>query len=140
MGLDGYKHVRNLNVLVVGVPGQEKAADLCDSEHHAVQLLDAESQIRKAELLRKQEAFWNGNDMKSGFDLINPETSWCYNPFAYVRDDKDVLKLINNLIRNTTPKKAQSSDLFWEKVRDCNFLQALVCDLLHEVTGKNRTS
>ena len=33
--------------------------------------------------------------------LINPETSFCYNPFAYVRDDKDVLKLINNLIRNT---------------------------------------
>ena len=51
------------------------------------------------------------------FDLINPETSFCYNPFAYVRDDKDVLKLINNLIRNTTPKGAQSSDPFWGVTR-----------------------
>jgi len=57
----------------------------------------------------------------AGFDVytkrtlpVFPETSFCYNPFAYVRDDKDVLKLINNLIRNTTPKGAQSSDPFWE--------------------------
>ena len=65
------------------------------------------------------------------FDLINPETSFCYNPFAYVRDDKDVLKLINNLIRNTTPKGAQSSDPFWEK-SETALLQALTLYLLHE--------
>ena len=65
------------------------------------------------------------------FDLINPETSFCYNPFAYVRDDKDVLKLINNLIRNTTPKGAQSSDPFWEK-SETALLQALMLYLLHE--------
>ena len=46
------------------------------------------------------------------FDLINPDTSFCYNPFCYVHDDKDVLKLINNLIRNTTPKGSQASDPF----------------------------
>lgn len=63
--------------------------------------------------------------------MINPETSWCYNPFAYVRDDKDVLKLINNLIRNTTPKGAQSSDPFWEK-SETALLQALMLYLLHE--------
>lgn len=65
------------------------------------------------------------------FDLINPEISFCYNPFAYVRDDKDVLKLINNLIRNTTPKGAQSSDPFWEK-SETALLQALMLYLLHE--------
>jgi len=50
---------------------------------------------------------------------------------AYVRDDKDVLKLINNLIRNTTPKGAQSSDPFWEK-SETALLQALMLYLLHE--------
>lgn len=48
-----------------------------------------------------------------------------------MRDDKDVLKLINNLIRNTTPKGAQSSDPFWEK-SETALLQALMLYLLHE--------
>ena len=72
----------------------------------------------------------NGYEVRV-FDVINPETSWCYNPFAYVWDDKDVLKLINNLIRNTTPKGAQSSDPFWEK-SETALLQALMLYLLHE--------
>ena len=50
------------------------------------------------------------------FDLINPLTSFCYNPFVYVQDDKDVLPLISNLIQNTTPSHSQSSDPFWESV------------------------
>lgn len=49
-------------------------------------------------------------------DLINMDKSHCYNPFAYIQDDKDVLKLITNLIRNTTPKGAQTNDPFWESV------------------------
>ena len=65
------------------------------------------------------------------FDLINPDTSFCYNPFCYVHDDKDVLKLINNLIRNTTPKGSQASDPFWEK-SETALLQALMLYLLHE--------
>ena len=54
-----------------------------------------------------------------------------YKRQAYVWDDKDVLKLINNLIRNTTPKGAQSSDPFWEK-SETALLQALMLYLLHE--------
>ena len=86
----------------------------------------------KGELLRKTGGLLEreGYEVRV-FDLINPETSFCYNPFAYVRDDKDVLKLINNLIRNTTPKGAQSSDPFWEK-SETALLQALMLYLLHE--------
>ena len=65
------------------------------------------------------------------FDLIHPDTSFCYNPFQYVQDDKDVLRLINNLIKNTTPKGSQSSDPFWEK-SETALLQALMMYLLHE--------
>ena len=131
MGLDGYKHKRNLNVLVVGGSGAGK------SRTYAIpNIMQCNCSMvitdPKAELLRKTGGVLErtGYEVRV-FDLINPETSWCYNPFAYVRDDKDVLKLINNLIRNTTPKGAQSSDPFWEK-SETALLQALMLYLLHE--------
>ena len=131
MGLNGYKHKRNLNVLVVGGSGAGK------SRTYAIpNIMQCNCSMvitdPKAELLRKTGGVLerNGYEVRV-FDLINPETSWCYNPFAYVRDDKDVLKLINNLIRNTTPKGAQSSDPFWEK-SETALLQALMLYLLHE--------
>ena len=131
MGLDGYKHKRNLNVLVVGGSGAGKSRTYASPNimqcNFSMVITDP-----KAELLRKTGGVLerNGYEVRV-FDLINPETSWCYNPFAYVRDDKDVLKLINNLIRNTTPKGAQSSDPFWEK-SETALLQALMLYLLHE--------
>lgn len=64
-------------------------------------------------------------------DLINMSKSHGYNPFRYIQDDKDVLKLITNLIRNTTPKGAQTNDPFWEK-SETALLQALCLFLLHE--------
>lgn len=131
MGLDGYKHKRNLNVLVVGGSGAGK------SRTYAIpNIMQCNCSMvitdPKAELLRKTGGVLerNGYEVRV-FDLINPETSWCYNPFAYVWDDKDVLKLINNLIRNTTPKGAQSSDPFREK-SETALLQALMLYLLHE--------
>ena len=60
-----------------------------------------------------------------------PTHLFCYNPFEYVHDDKDVLRLISNLIQNTTPKGSQSSDPFWEK-SETALLQALMLYLLHE--------
>ena len=131
MGLDGYKHKRNLNVLVVGGSGAGK------SRTYAIpNIMQCNCSMvitdPKAELLRKTGGVLerNGYEVRV-FDLINPETSWCYNPFAYVRADKSVLKLINTQIRHTTPKGAQSSDPFWEK-SETALLQALMLYLLHE--------
>ena len=91
MGLDGYKHKRNLNVLVVGGSGAGK------SRTYAIpNIMQCNCSMvitdPKAELLRKTGGVLerNGYEVRV-FDLINPETSWCYNPFAYVWDDKDVL-------------------------------------------------
>ena len=102
------------------------------SEYVETELSASSQNDTKGELLRKTGGLLEreGYEVRV-FDLINPETSFCYNPFAYVRDDKDVLKLINNLIRNTTPKGAQSSDPFWEK-SETALLQALMLYLLHE--------
>ena len=131
MGLDCYKHKRNLNVLVVVGSGAGKSR-----AYAVVNIMQCNCSMvitdPKGELLRKTGGLLEreGYEVRV-FDLINPETSFCYNPFAYVRDDKDVLKLINNLIRNTTPKGAQSSDPFWEK-SETALLQALMLYLLHE--------
>lgn len=131
MGLDCYRHKRNLNVLVVGGSGAGK------SRTYALpNILQGNCSLvitdPKGELLRKTGGFLEkaGYEVRV-FDLINPDTSFGYNPFEYVKDDKDVLKLITNLIRNTTPKGAQSSDPFWEK-SETALLQALMLYLLHE--------
>lgn len=47
-------------------------------------------------------------------DLINMDKSYCYNPFAYLRTDNDVQKLVTNLFKATTPKGSQSQDPFWD--------------------------
>ena len=48
-----------------------------------------------------------------------------------MRDDKDVLRLVSNLIRNTTPKGAQSNDPFWERAETA-LLEALILYLVNE--------
>ena len=140
MNLDCYKHKRNLNVLVVGGSGAGKSRtyaipnimQCCLSQGESVRGCSMVITDPKAELLRKTGGLLErmGYEVRV-FDLINPDTSFCYNPFCYVHDDKDVLKLINNLIRNTTPKGSQASDPFWEK-SETALLQALMLYLLHE--------
>lgn len=140
MSLDCYKHKRNLNVLVVGGSGAGKSRtyaipnimQCCLSQGESVGGCSMVITDPKAELLRKTGGLLErmGYEVRV-FDLINPDTSFCYNPFCYVHDDKDVLKLINNLIRNTTPKGSQASDPFWEK-SETALLQALMLYLLHE--------
>lgn len=140
MSQEVYKHQRNLNVLVAGGSGAGKSRTY--AVPNILQCSQAESKKGggcsivvtdpKGELLRKTGGLLERMEYEVRvFDLINPDTSFCYNPFCYVHDDKDVLKLINNLIRNTTPKGSQASDPFWEK-SETALLQALMLYLLHE--------
>ena len=57
-------------------------------------------------------------------NLLEMEKSDCYNPFSYLREETDVIKLITNLISNTTPKGSNPADPFWEKAEGL-FLQAI---------------
>jgi len=115
LGMDGHKHRRNTNILVIGGSGSGKTRFFCKpglmSANCSYLVTDPKGEILRATggLLKEQ-----GYDVKV-FDLINPENSDGYNPFVYLRDEKDVLKLIDNLIKNTTPKTAGSTDPFWEK-------------------------
>ena len=65
------------------------------------------------------------------FDLIDTDHSDAFNPFPYLKDDKDAMKLVNNLIKNTTPKNSTNNDPFWEK-SEIALDTALILYLLHE--------
>lgn len=65
----------------------------------------------------------NGYNLKV-INLLEMEKSDCYNPFSYIREETDVIKLITNLISNTTPKDAAPTDPFWEKAEGL-LLQAI---------------
>lgn len=131
ISLDTHKHRRCLNILVVGGSGAGKSRGfaLPNIMQCCCSMVITDP---KAELLRKTGGLLEkkGYEVRV-FDLINPDTSFCYNPFEYVHDDKDVLRLISNLIQNTTPKGSQSFDPFWEK-SETALLQALMLYLLHE--------
>ena len=64
-------------------------------------------------------------------NLIDMASSDGYNPFVYLHTDTDVLKLITNLIKSTTPKNSSSSDPFWDKAETA-LLTALILFLKYE--------
>ena len=131
VGLDGYKHQRNLNILVVGGSGSGKTRFFCKpgimSVNCSYLIVDPKGEmLRSTGYLLKDE----GYDIKV-FDLIHPRQSDGYNPFTYIRDDPDVLKLMDNLVKNTTPPKGASNDPFWEKA-EIALDSALMLYLLYE--------
>lgn len=131
IGLDGYRHRRNLNILVVGGSGSGKTRFFCKpgimSVNCSYLIIDPKGEmLRSTGYLLKDE----GYDIKV-FDLIHPRQSDGYNPFTYIRDDPDVLKLMDNLVKNTTPPKGASNDPFWEKA-EIALDSALMLYLLYE--------
>lgn len=131
IGLDGRRHRRNLNTLVIGGSGAGKTRffgkpNMMQCNTSFVVLDPKGEQLRDVGNLLEKEGY-----VIKVVDLINMNRSHCYNPFRYIKDDKDVLKLITNLIRNTTPKGSQTNDPFWEK-SETALLEALCLYLLHE--------
>lgn len=137
IGLDGYKHQRNLNILVVGGSGSGKTRFFCKpgimSVNCSYLIVDPKGEmLRSTGYLLKEE----GYDIKV-FDLIHPRQSDGYNPFTYIRDDPDVLKLMDNLVKNTTPPKGVSNDPFWEKA-EIALDSALMLYLLYEAPAEEQ--
>ena len=71
------------------------------------------------------------------FNLVDMAHSDCYNPFLYLHSDTDAIKLVTNLLQNTTPKKSQSNDPFWERAETA-LLTALILYLMHEAPESER--
>ena len=138
MSLNARQHLRNLLQIIVGGSGAGKSRNIVIPN-----LLEVNASYictdPKGELLRSV----GGLLLKMGyvlrvFDLIEPSHSDHYNPFRYIRKDSDVFKLIDNFIKNTTPKNASQNDPFWEK-SEIALDSALMLYLLHEAPPEEQT-
>ena len=130
MGLDGKKHRRNLNTVVIGGSGAGKTRFYAKPNimqcNTSFVVLDPKGEIiRSVGHLLEENCY-----VIKVIDLIDMSKSLGYNPFHYIQSDKDVLKLITNLIRNTTPKGCSTNDPFWEK-SETALLEALMLYLYH---------
>ncbi len=115
LGMDGYITQRNMNVLVVGGSGSGKTRFFCKPNIYSANCSYLITDP-KGELLRAAGGLLValGYEVRV-FNLIDPSQSDGYNPFSYIHSEKDVLTLIDNLIKNTTPRNASSNDPFWER-------------------------
>lgn len=131
LGLDTHKHRRSLNVLVIGGSGAAKTRGYVKPN-----ILQANTNYvitdPKAEVLFSTAGYLKsrGYDIRV-LNLVNLAQSDGYNPFCYIRDEKDALRLVNNLIQATTPKGNKGSDPFWEKAETA-LLQAIILMLFEE--------
>ena len=131
LGLDTHKHRRSLNVLVIGGSGAAKTRSfvlpniLTANTNYVITDPKSEVLLATGGYLKEQ-----GYDVRV-LNLVNLEQSDGYNPFCYLRDEKDVLKLVNNLIQSTTPKGSHESDPFWTKAETA-LLQAIILMLFQE--------
>lgn len=131
LGLDTHKHRRSLNVLVIGGSGAAKTQSYVKPN-----ILEANTNYvvtdSKQEVLTATGGWLkqNGYEIRV-LNLVNLEQSDGYNPFRYLRDEKDALKLVNNLIQATTPKGSHESDPFWTKAETA-LLQAIILMLFQE--------
>ncbi|MBP5194469.1 MAG: type IV secretory system conjugative DNA transfer family protein [Lachnospiraceae bacterium] len=111
---DNPKYARNKNVLVVGGSGSGKTRFFIKPN-----ILQMATSIvvtdPKGTLVNETAAALLKNDYRLKiFNTINFKKSMHYNPFAYVHDEKDILKLVTTLIANTKGD-GKSGDEFWEK-------------------------
>ncbi len=111
----GPKYARNKNVLVIGGSGSGKTRFFVKPNlmqmHSSYVVTDPKGTvlIEVGQMLKK-----GGYKIKS-LNLINFNKSMHYNPFAYIRSEKDILKLVNTIITNTKGEGDKSGEDFWVK-------------------------
>lgn len=131
LGLDTHKHRRSLNVLVIGGSGAAKTRGYVKPN-----ILEANTNYVITDPKMEVLTATGGYLKRQGYDirvlnLVDLSQSDGYNPFRYLRDEKDALKLVNTLIQATTPKGSHESDPFWSK-SETALLQAIILMLFQE--------
>ena len=109
------KYARNKNILVIGGSGSGKTRFFVKPNlmqmHSSYVVTDPKGTVlvECGKMLLK-----NGYKVKV-LNTINFKKSMRYNPFAYIRSEKDILKLVNTIILNTKGEGQQSGEDFWVK-------------------------
>ena len=129
------KYARNKNILVIGGSGSGKTRFFVKPSlmqmHSSYVVTDPKGQLLSevGTMLRRgaPKLDENGKPMRDAhgkviyepyrikvLNTINFKKSMKYNPFAYIRSEKDILKLVNVIIANTKGDGEKSSEDFWE--------------------------
>nr|WP_034215285.1 type IV secretory system conjugative DNA transfer family protein [Lachnoanaerobaculum sp. MSX33] len=125
------KYARNKNILVVGGSGSGKTRFFLKPNlmqmHSSYVVTDPKGTVlvECGKMLEK-----NGYDIKV-LNTINFKKSMHYNPFAYLRSEKDILKLVQTIIANTKGEGEKSSEDFWVKAERL-YYTALIGYLYYE--------
>ena len=131
------KYARNKNILVIGGSGSGKTRFFCKPS-----LLQAHSSYvctdPKGTLLPEIGTFLERKKYRiKCLNLINFRKSMKYNPLAYIRSEKDILKLVNALIMNTKGEGEKPSEDFWVKAERL-YYSALIGYIWYEATEEEK--
>ncbi|SFE35738.1 VirD4-like conjugal transfer protein, CD1115 family [Peptostreptococcus sp. D1] len=109
------KYARNKNVLVIGGSGSGKTRFFVKPNlmqmHSSYVVTDPKGTV----LIECGKLLQRGGYRIKVLNTINFKKSMKYNPFSYIRDEKDILKLVNTLIANTKGSGEKSGEDFWVK-------------------------
>lgn len=111
------KYARNKNVIVIGGSGSGKTRFYVKpqlmqmTDHVSYVVTDPKGTI----IVECGKMLVNGGYRIKVLNTINFKKSMHYNPFHYIRSEKDILKLVNTIIANTKGEGEKSTEDFWQK-------------------------
>lgn len=133
------KYARNKNILVIGGSGSGKTRFFVKpnlmQQHSSFVVTDPKGTV----LIECGKMLKRGKYKIKVLNTINFAKSMHYNPFAYLRSEKDILKLVNTIIVNTKGEGQQSGEDFWvsatcsqavKSLRTVRFYKKSVCELV----------
>ncbi len=125
------KYARNKNILVIGGSGSGKTRFFVKPNlmqmHSSYVVTDPKGTV----LVECGKMLKKGGYAIKVLNTINFAKSMHYNPFAYIRSEKDILKLVNTIIVNTKGEGQQSGEDFWVKAEKL-YYTALIAYIWYE--------
>ena len=125
------KYARNKNILVIGGSGSGKTRFFVKPNlmqmHSSYVVTDPKGTV----LVECGKMLKRGKYKIKVLNTINFAKSMHYNPFAYIRSEKDILKLVNTIIVNTKGEGQQSGEDFWVKAEKL-YYTALIAYIWYE--------
>ena len=131
------KYARNKNILVIGGSGSGKTRFFVKPSlmqmHSSYVVTDPKGTV----LIECGKLLQRGGYRIKVLNTINFKKSMKYNPFAYLRSEKDILKLVNTIIANTKGDGEKSGEDFWVKAEKL-YYTALIGYIWYEAPDEEK--